>query len=68
MKVKYNTRDVHGGPRSVFSLGLFVQVFFGLVSLVGRGADWSLVDVQCVRDGMASGANLSLLARSRGWS
>ena len=36
--------------------------------LDGRGVDWSLADVQFVRDGMAGGANLSLLARSRGWS
>ena len=35
---------------------------------MGRGADWSLADVQFVRDGMAGGANLSLLARSRCWS
>ena len=59
-----HTCDVHGGPRSVFSLELFVQMFFKLVHLMG-GADWSLADVQFVRDGMASGANLSLLARSR---
>ena len=32
-----------------------------------NGADWSLADVQFVRDGMAGGANLSLLARSCGW-
>ena len=42
-------------------------MFFKLIDLMGRGADWSLADVQVVRDGMA-GANLSLLARSRGWS
>ena len=45
-----------------------MQVFFKLIDLMGRGADWSLADVQFARDGMASGANLSLLARSRGWS
>ena len=39
-----------------------------LIDLMGRGADKSLAHVQFVRDGMASGANLSLLARSRGWS
>ena len=55
-----HTRDVHGGSRSVFSLELFVQVFFRLIDLVGRGADWSLADVQFVRTGMAGGANLSL--------
>ena len=53
-----HTRDVHGGPRSVFSLELFVRVFFKLIDLIGRGADWSLADVQFVRDGMAGGANL----------
>ena len=35
---------------------------------MGRGVDWSLADVQFVRDGMPGGANMSLLARSRGWS
>ena len=35
---------------------------------MGRGVGWSLANVQFVRDGMAGGANLSLLARSRGWS
>ena len=34
---------------------------------MGRGADWSLADVQFVRDGMAGGAKVSLLPRSRGW-
>ena len=56
---------VHG---QFFSLELFVQVFFKLIDLMGRGADWSLADVQFVRDGMAGGANLSLLARSLDWS
>ena len=46
---------------------LFVQVFFKLLDLIRNGADWSLADVQFVRDGMAGGANLSLLARSCGW-
>ena len=55
---------VHG---HFFSLELFVQVFFRLIHLMGRGVGWSLADVQFVRDG-AGGANLSLLARSRGWS
>ena len=71
MKVKHgaelhaqHTRDVHGGPRSVFLLELFVQVFFRLIHLMGRGVDWSLADVQFVRDCMAGGANLSLLART----
>ena len=50
-----------------FSLELFVQVFFKLIDLMSRGADWSLADVQFVRDGMACGANLSPLARSCGW-
>ena len=35
---------------------------------MGRGVAWSLAGVQFVRDGMAGGANLSLLVRSRGWS
>ena len=35
---------------------------------MARGADWCLADVQFVRDGMAGGGNLSLLAGSRGWS
>ena len=56
-----HTRDVRGGPRSVFSLALFVQVFFRLIHLMGRGVDWSLADVQFVRDGMAGGANLCLI-------
>ena len=48
-----------------FSFELCVQVFFKLIDLMGRGVDWSLVDVQFVRDGTANGANLSLLARTR---
>ena len=35
---------------------------------MGRGVDYSPPDVQFMRDGMAGGANLSLLARCRGWS
>ena len=35
---------------------------------MGRGVHCSPADVQFMRDGMAGGANLSLLARSRGWS
>ena len=31
---------------------------------MGRGVDWSLADMQFVRDGMTGGANLSLLART----
>ena len=50
----------------MFSLKLFAQLF--LLCSMGRGVDWSLADVQFVRDGMAGGANMSLLARSRGWS
>ena len=34
----------------------------------GSGAAGAGADVQFVHDGMAGGANLSLLARSRGWS
>ena len=57
---------VHG--QSSFLLELFVQVFFKLIDLMGCGVDCSLADVQFARGGMAGGANLSLLARSRGWS
>ena len=55
-----HTRDVHGGPRSVFSLELFVQVFFRLVHLIGRGVDWSLAGVQFVRVAAGSKPRLVL--------
>ena len=66
VKVKHGAQMVVHGQ--FFSLEHFVQVFFRLIHLMGRGVDWSRADVQFVRDGMAGGANLSLLARSRGWA
>ena len=63
-----HTRDVHGGPRSVFFHSNSLCKCFSGVHLMGRGVDWSLAEVQFVRDGMAGGANLSLHARSRSWS
>ena len=48
-----HTRNARGGSRLVlFSLELFVQLFFRLIDLMRRGVDWSLADGQFVRDGV----------------
>ena len=65
-----SSRTTHTQCSWWFSVCVFTQTLCTTVLLnsMGRGVDWSLADVQFVRDGMAGGANLSLLARSRGWS